>query len=211
MISGNQWSSRSLIPNCVGIEGPTGPAGPSGPTGPAGDEGGVGPPGDKGRLGNNGTSGALGLEGPQGPLAPFKIKYVDVSAAIKYPPGDPEYNLDAIPFDYTDKHTLFVIIASDAIMLPAWVTRVEIVIRFYIRDVLNPITDTNFWIQFKPWNTTTNPRLNVVFKVTTKTDSDYTAYKTYPASVPWYSGEQPVFTGISYIKYTGPVEEFRIC
>jgi hypothetical protein len=210
MISGNQWSSRSLIPNCVGIEGPTGPAGPSGPTGPAGDEGGVGPPGDKGRIGNNGTSGALGLEGPQGPLAPFKIKYYDISEAILYPPGGIS-NITEIFFDHRDKHTLYVIVVSNAVRLPPGVTTAEIIVKLTVPSYSTPITDTTFWIQFKPWNTTTTPKLNIIFKVTPNLLNRYASYDTYPASVEWTPGQAPTFTGVSYVYYSGGTNGFKIC
>lgn len=179
--------------------GPTGPIGPSGPTGPAGNGGGVGPPGDKGLTGNNGIGGTLGEEGLQGPLAPFKIKYYNC---------DPNRDETVIVFEYADRHTLFVLNVTDPVTVPAGVTTKIINVRFVPSPTLIP--DTNFWIQFKPWNTTTNPNLNIIFKVTPRAVSEYASYSTYPANVTLF-GSPVEFTGVSYLYYSGPVNRFKIC
>ena len=198
MISGNQWSSRSLIPNCIGPEGPTGPAGPSGPTGPAGDEGGVGPPGDKGLTGNNGIGGTSGPGGAQPLLAPFKIKYYNC---------DNDYT--DITFSDTDRHTLFVLNVTNSTIVPAGVDTKEIQVTFIAAPTST--FDTDFWIRFKPWNTTFSPKLNIRFTVTPNRPGQYASYDTYPAGVNWTGGSVPTFTGVSYLLYSGFTNGFKIC
>ena len=79
MLSSSQWTSKTLLKNCVGPSGPAGPIGPIGPSGSTGPTGATGPTGSSGPTGPIGLAGSAGPTGPTGPndlVDPLTVEFI---------------------------------------------------------------------------------------------------------------------------------------
>ena len=128
MLSASQWTSQTLLKNCQGPIGPTGPRGPIGPTGPSGPTGPVGrsgPSGPTGPDGVNGPPGAIGATGPVDSGIPnLSIVFVNTNTAD-----------DRIDLTEERKYGTFIIEFGNGTY--AFQT-VELVSQCWFRVIINP-------------------------------------------------------------------------
>lgn len=182
MLSASQWTSRNLIKNCNGVEGPTGPSGPDGPNGPEG-QGGI--PGESGIPGRNdiGRRGREGVEGEMGTELPLYVGRIDA------------IDSQTIILRLSSKYALIYNYLVNETATPSPIRTTNI--RFQADPDLSSYTGSDYWVRIKFMNYTfaRGGDHNIVVNILLNTSTTPAAsFDVYPA---W---DTP-FTQTMYIRW----------
>jgi len=131
MLSASQWTSQTLLINCVGPTGPQGLSGDIGIQGPTGPTGPTGATGQTGEAGPAGEQGDPGVQGEIGPTGPKLLSIVNILG--EKDPGTP------INLTDEDNYTTFCVTAPSS-------SRNNIIIQIAPGSV---ILSANYWVRIK--------------------------------------------------------------